>query len=130
MGYITEILCHGKSGQTHTHSCSGGLIHLAEDHGGLIDNAGVAHLVIKIVSFTGTLTNAGEYGISAVLGGDITDQLLDQDGLTHAGATKQSDLTTLLIGAQKIHDLDTGFQDLRICRLLREGRCLSVDRVF
>ena len=41
--------------------------------------------MIQVVTLTGTLTYTGEYGISAVLGSDITDQLLDQYGLTYSG---------------------------------------------
>ena len=43
-----------------------------------------------------------------MLGCDVTDQLLDQYGLTYTGTTEQTDLTTLLIWAKKIYDLDTG----------------------
>ena len=43
-----------------------------------------------------------------MLGCDVTDQLLDQDGLTYTSAAKQTDLTTLLIWAKKVYDLDTG----------------------
>ena len=130
VGHITEILRHGKSCKTYTHSRSGGFVHLTEDHGGLIDNPGIRHFMIKIISLTGPLTYAGEYGISAVLGSDIADQLLDQDGLSYARTSEESDLTTLLIGAEQVNDLDTGLQDLRICRLLGESRCLPMDRML
>ena len=39
---------------------------------------------------------------------DVVDQLLDQYGLTYTGSTEQTDLTTLLVRAEKINDLDTG----------------------
>ena len=64
--------------------------------------------MVKVITFTGTLTNTGKYRVSAVLSGDVTDQLLDQDGLTYTSAAKQTDLTTLLIRAEKVNDFDTG----------------------
>ena len=64
--------------------------------------------MIKVITLTGTLSNTGKYGISAMLGCDVTDQLLDQYGLTYTSTTEQTDLTTLLIWAKKVYDFDTG----------------------
>ena len=36
---VTEILCHGQSGQSDSHTGSRRLVHLSEHHGRLIDNA-------------------------------------------------------------------------------------------
>ena len=124
---ITEILCHSKSCQTYSHTCSRRLVHLTEYHGGFIDNSGISHLIVKVISFTGTLAYAGEYRISAVLCGDVTNQLLNQYGFAYAGAAEQTDFTTLLIGAQKVNDLDTCLQNLCLCRLFLKGRSFSVD---
>ena len=63
--------------------------------------------MVQVVTLTGTLTYTGEYGISAVLGCDITDQLLDQYGLTYTGTTEQTDLTTFCVRCQKVDDLDS-----------------------
>ena len=79
--------------------------------------------MVQVVTLTGTLTYAGEYGISSVLGSDITDQFLDQYGLAYSGTAEQTDLTTLLIRAEQVNDLDTGLQQLCVRRLLCEGRC-------
>ena len=43
---ITEILCHGKTSQSHSHSSSRRLIHLTKYHGSLADNARFLHLII------------------------------------------------------------------------------------
>ena len=43
-----------------------------------------------------------------MLCGNVTDQLLDQNCLTYTGASEQTDLSTLLIGAEKVNYLDTG----------------------
>ena len=85
--------------------------------------------MVQVVTLTGTLTYTGEYGISAVLGCDITDQLLDQYGLTYTSTTEQTDLTTLLIRAEQVNDLNTGLQQFCVRRLLCEGRCGTVDRL-
>ena len=72
----------------HTHTGSRRFVHLAEHHGRLIDNARIGHLIVKVISLTGTLTNACKYGISAVLCRNISDQLLNQDCLTYTGTAK------------------------------------------
>ena len=36
---VTEILCHGQSGQSDSHTGSRRFVHLSEHHGGFIDNA-------------------------------------------------------------------------------------------
>ena len=64
--------------------------------------------MIKVITLTGTLSNTGKYGISAMLGCNVTDQLLDQYSLTYTSTAEQTDLTTLLIWAKKVYDLDTG----------------------
>ena len=51
---------------------------------------------------------------------DILDQLLDQYGLTYAGTTEQTDLTTLGIRRKKVDNLDTCLQDLYNRTLLFE----------
>ena len=81
---------------------------LSVDLGGLINNAGFFHLIVEVVTLTGTLSNTGKYGVSTVLSRDVVNQLLDQYGFTYTGSTEQTDLTTLLVRAEKINDLDTG----------------------
>ena len=49
---------------------------------------------------------------------NVRDQLLDQYCFAHAGAAKQTDLTTSLIRAEKVDDLDPGLEHLCRCRLL------------
>ena len=47
-----------------------------------------------------------------MLGGDVIDQLLDQDGLADTGAAEQADLTALGVGADQVNHLDAGLKDL------------------
>ncbi len=104
---IAEVLGHGQTGQSNAHTGSRGLVHLAEDQGGLLQNAGLAHLAPQVVALTGTLAHAGEDGVAAVFGGDVTDQLLDQHGLANARAAEQADLTAAGVGGQQVDDLAT-----------------------
>ena len=71
--------------------------------------------MIKVVSLTGSLSNTCKYRISAVLGRDVSDKLLDKDCLTYTGTAEEADLTTLLIRTQKINDLDTCLKQLSVC---------------
>ena len=51
--------------------------------------------VQRIVSLTGTFSHSSKDRISAVLCGNILDQLLDQHRLAYAGASEKTDLTPL-----------------------------------
>ena len=124
---VTEILRHGKSGLRHTHTRSRRLVHLSEDQSGLLQNAGFFHLAPEIISLTGTLSHTGKNRISAVLRCNVCDQLLDQDGLSYAGAAEQTDLTALCVRSQQVDDLDTGLQHLYHRTLVFKARRISVD---
>ncbi len=66
--------------------------------------------MVEVVAFTGTLTHAGEHRQAAVLLGDVVDQFHHVDGLAHAGAAEQADLTALGERADQVNNLDAGFQ--------------------
>ena len=125
---VSEIFRNGQTAQAHPHTGSRRLIHLSEYHGCLIDNAGLAHLPVKVVAFTGPLAHTGKHGITAVLRGNVADQLLDEHRLTYAGAAEKTDLSTLLIWTEQIYHLDAGLQHLCLGRLFGKGRSLSVNR--
>ena len=46
--------------------------------------------MVKIVTFTGTLADAGEHGETAVRLGDVVDELHNDDGLADAGAAERA----------------------------------------
>src|SRR5699024_4864551 len=92
---VAEIFRHGKSCLRHSHSGSRRLVHLPEHQGRFFQNAGFFHFCPEIVSLTGTFSYSSEDRISAVLCGDILDQLLDQHCLTYAGTSEKTDLTAL-----------------------------------
>ena len=62
-----------------------------------------------------------------MLGGDVVDQLLNEDGLAHAGAAEQADLAALCIRADQVNDLDAGLKDLGAGLLLLIRRRFAVD---
>src|SRR5690554_984274 len=134
--FITEFLRHGQTGQGYTQTVAGRLVHLAVDHRylGLVEllnvyNAGFLHLVVEVVTLTGTLTYARKYGQTGVLSRDVVDQLHHVYGFTYTGTTEQTDLATLGKRAHQVDNLDAGFQQLVGRCLIRVGRSLTVDRV-
>ena len=82
---VPEIFGHGQPGEGNPHAGAGGLVHLAEHQGGFGDDAGLGHLPPQVAALTGALPHAGEDGVAPVLGGDVVDELLDEDGLAHSG---------------------------------------------
>ena len=62
-----------------------------------------------------------------MLGGNVIDQLLDQDGLADTGTAKQTDFTALCVGADQVNDLDAGLQDLcgGLLLLIAGGRAVD-----
>ena len=124
---IAEVLRHGQAGQGHAHTGSGRLVHLTVDQSGLVDNAALGHFTVQVVALAGALANAGEHRVAVVLGGNVIDQLLDQDGLADTGTAEQTDLAALCVGADQVNDLDAGLQDLRggLLLLIAGGRAVD-----
>ncbi|EJH67909.1 hypothetical protein VCHE45_3898, partial [Vibrio cholerae HE-45] len=83
--------------------------------------------MVEVVTLTSTLTHTGEHGITAVLDGDVTDQLHHVYGLAHTGTTEQADLTAFGERADQVDYLDTGFQQVVAAGLLGIARCRAVD---
>jgi hypothetical protein len=103
---------HREARQRHAQARAGGLVHLPEGHDGLRDDARLGHLVEQVVALTGALADACEHGVATVLLGDVADQLLDDDGLAHAGAAEEADLAALGERADEVDDLDAGLEHL------------------
>ncbi len=118
-GFVAEIFGHGQGAQGHAKPCTRRLVHLAEDHDGLIDDVfaggadlGFLHFEPEIGSFAGAFADAGEDGISAVLLGDAGDQFLDDDGFAQARPAEQSGLAAAKERRQQVDHLDAGLEDL------------------
>ena len=102
LALIAEVLRLGQTGQAHAQTGSRRLVHLTVDQAGLVDNAGIAHLEVQVGTLAGTLTDAGEDGRAAVLLRQVVDELLDDNGLANASAAKQTSLTALDEGLDKV----------------------------
>ena len=127
MLHIAEVFCDGEAGEGDTHTCAWWFVHLTKHKAGLVDNATFLHFNEQVFPFTGTLADACEYGIAAVFVSDVTDELLDKDGLTYTGTAEETDLTTLNIRAEQVDDFDTGFEDFLFRALFCEAWCFAVD---
>jgi len=95
---VAEVFSHRETGQTDAKTCARRLVHLAVDQRAGVDDARLLHLEVEIVSFARALTDAAEHRLAAVSLGDVVDQLHDDDGLAHAGAAEQTDLTAFTNG--------------------------------
>jgi hypothetical protein len=78
---------------------------LTEDQGDLglaleLDDGGLLHLVVQVVTLTGTLADTGKDRVTTVGLGDVVDQLLDEDGLADTSTTEQTNLTATGVGGE------------------------------
>ncbi len=60
--------------------------------------------------------------------GDVVDELHDHDGLAHAGAAEQPDLSTLHERSDQVNDLDAGLEHFGLGLEVDEFRRLPMDR--
>ena len=111
--HVAEVLRHRQRRQRDPQAGARRLVHLAEDEGGLADDAGLLHLDDEVVALTGALADTGEHRHTTVVLGDAGDHLLDQHGLADAGTTEQADLAALDVRRQQVDDLDAGLEHLR-----------------
>jgi peptide chain release factor 1 len=111
---------------------TGGLVHLAEHQGDLgvaveLNDGGLLHFVVQIVTLTGTLADTGEDGVTTVGLGDVVDELLNEHSLADTGTTEETNLATTSVGGDQVDNLDTGNQNLGSGGLLSELGGLPVD---
>src|SRR5699024_9705262 len=125
---VAEVLRHRQRRQRHTQPGPRGLVHLAEDQGGVRKDTHLVHLQEEVRTLTGALTDTGEHGHTTEVAGDTGDHLLDQYRLAHTGTTEQTDLPTTHVRGEQVDHLDTGDQHLGLGLELVEVRGLAVDR--
>ena len=125
--HVAEVLRHRQRRQRDPQARARRLVHLAEDEGGLPEDAGLLHLDHEVVALTGALADTGEHRHTTVVAGDAGDHLLDEHGLADAGTAEQADLAALDVGGQQVDDLDAGLEHLGLGLELVEGRRLAVD---
>lgn len=73
---VTEVLGNGQTGKGDTGTGTRGLVHLTEDQSDLgvtlkLDDTSLLHLVVQIVTLTGTLTDTTENGVTTVGLGNV-----------------------------------------------------------
>ncbi|MNC08497.1 hypothetical protein D3C75_560850 [compost metagenome] len=85
--------------------------------------------MIQVITFTGTFTNTGKYGDTAVFLCDVIDQFLDGYGFTYAGTAEQADFTALSVRGQQVDNLDSCFQNFCLRRQFIKCRSKTVNRV-
>ena len=95
-----------------------------------IDDARFLHFQPQVVALACALAHPGEDRHTAVLLGDVVDQLHNNDGLAHACAAEQSDLAAAQVGLQQVDHLDARFEHLEARGLVLERRRRTVDRVM
>jgi hypothetical protein len=100
------------TGKGDTSTGSRGLVHLTEDQGHLglavkLNDGSLLHLVVQIVTLTGTLTDTSEDRVTTVGLGDIVDQLLDKHSLADTSTSEETNLSTTSVGGKQIDNLDT-----------------------
>lgn len=77
---ITEVLGNGETSKGNTGTGTRGLVHLTEHQGDLglalkLDDTGLLHFVVEIVTLTSTLTDTSEDGETTVSLGDVVLRL-------------------------------------------------------
>src|SRR5262249_31819748 len=134
-GLVAEVFghCEGREGDAETGS--GRLVHLAEDHARLIDDAaagltdfGFLHFEPEVGAFAGALADAGEHRVTAGRRSDTGDELGENNGLAQTGATEQAGLATADERHQEVDDLDTRFEELGFGREFAELGWVAMDR--
>ena len=125
--FVAEMLGDRECREGHAGTRSRGLVHLAVHESGTVDNAGFLHLEPEVIALTGTLSDAAEHRVTAVLLGDVVDQLHDQDGLADAGTAEEADLSAARVRGEEVDDLDAGFERLDLGSLVDKFRRGLVD---
>src|SRR5690606_23113997 len=116
--FVAEVLGHGQAGERDAETGSRRLVHLAEDQGSLVTNARFLELAPERGALTGTLAHAAEHRVATELGGDVADELGDDNGLADAGAAEDADLTALGERGDEVDDLRAGLEHFDRGRLV------------
>ena len=136
VSFVAEIFCHRQRGERDAQTRARRLVHLAVNQRDfrlaqvlLIDDAGLAHFLVEIVAFTGSLADSGEDGEAAVPFRDVVDQLEDDNGLADARAAECPDFSALGERADQVDDLDAGLENRGAGVLIGQFRRLAMNRV-
>jgi hypothetical protein len=73
---VTEVLGNSDTSKSDTSTGTWGLVHLTENQSDLgvtieLNDTGLLHFVVQIVTLTGTLSNTSEHGVTTVSLGNV-----------------------------------------------------------
>merc|ERR1719427_2562961 len=68
-----------------------------------------------------------KHRVTSVGLGDVVNQFHDQHSFADTSSTEETNLTSLGVGSEQVHHLDTGDQDLLLDTHVLESRSFSVD---
>ena len=83
--------------------------------------------MIQVISFTHTLSHSCKHRVASVLGSNVTNELLDDHGLSHSCSTKESYLSSLQKGHHEVNGFDTCLKHFCLTCLLIKAGWLSVN---
>jgi hypothetical protein len=111
--------------------CEKGIGKLTKSHLGLaleVDDTSLTHLVVQVVTLTGTLTDTGKDRVTTVGLGNVVDEFLNQHSLADTGTTEKTNFTTTGVRGEEVDNLDTSLEDFGLGRLLNKLGRVGVDR--
>ena len=137
--FVTEVFGDSQTSQGNTGTGTWGLVHLSVNKGRLgsssrtgllvdLDDSSLNHFVVQIVSFTSTLTNTGENGISSVVHGNVVDKFHDNNCFSDTGSSEQTNFSSFGVRGQKVNNLDSSYKNILRTSLLGKSRSGSVKR--
>ena len=134
-GLVAEVLGHRQGRQGDAQPGARRLVHLAEHHARLIDDAaagladlGFLHFQPQVGPFAGPLADAGKHRVTAVGRGDAGDQLGENDRLAETGTAEQAGLAAADERREQVDHLDAGLEQLGLGREVAELGRVAVDR--
>lgn len=130
---MSTYLSDSQTCKSDTGTSTRGLVHLTEDKGDLgvtvkLNDGGLLHFLVQIVTLTGTLANTSEDGETTVGLGDVVNQLLNEHSLADTSTSEKTNLSSTSVGGEKVDNLDTSDEHLSRGGLLDELRRVGVDR--
>src|SRR3989344_1152221 len=83
--------------------------------------------MVEVVTLAHALAHSGEDRVAAMLGCDVTDELLNKHRLPHPSATKEPHLTALKKRGDKVNCFNSGLENLCFRRLFVKGRWRAMN---
>src|ERR1017187_2975784 len=90
------------------------LIHLAEDHHHVRQNARFLHRVIKLLALATPFANATENAYAFVMPDHVVDHFGQQHGLADARPAEKARFAAALQRHKYVDELDTSLEDFRL----------------